>query len=294
MMRQTETADGNAGGAFDPPRAKRGARFRGWYYAAQRRFPKAAPFVLGLGRMPTVAAFVIPGVALALLGMLRLAAAVAVVCVVALVVAIAGIGAPWAMLPVGALISAHSFGVSIFVTYRWPEWSLPKRMLVNIGIAAAGFSLLPSVIGWVLSPIVVLAGDREAVYLMNPRRALEAPHPGERLLVEHEGFGNLNGLRMKAGAYLVDAVLVGPGEYRIDGDLTTWSTAPVLATPASGAVESLRLGQNSVLIWPVNMRRLASRAVPVEAESFVLDRRRIVGRPYKRWFWRTFEHEPLP
>lgn len=281
-----------------PPRAGRSAGFWRAWFAFQRR--------LRIGRTPTPpllaravasirevdgAAFclalavpVVPALGLRLAGPPVLRRFGPPALGIALLVAAGAYGQNLGGYAFGLAIALHAAGVAAFFEARFPSATIAGRVLFPLGITLAVGLVAPPLAGSLARTFVIPVETQHGVLLINPR-AVSAPRPGETVayLLPHAYFDHSY---VAAGVYL-GRVLAGPGAevtfapgvYRVDG-----ASAPALPNMPESGVQTVGPGQ--ALIWPsgVGFRRWTGKFDP--ARVVVADSA-LVGRPYRRWFWRT-------
>lgn len=278
---------------YAPPRAGRGAWFwRRWfdYRRANHHFERLLPARLARFTIPWTqfAVFVVPllGFFLASPPLVRRWAPV-VFCAAALL-ALACIGQFASGVAVGFMAALHAFSIAEYLRAIKPSTSGFYRNLRLSGLVLTftllGNALAPRVTSW----LVVQVGTETGVVLVNPVDR-QPPFPADTPVAVHLPRHYHNGLRLDEGLYIGrviaspgDLVRFGPGSISINGV----PRDPLRFMPDKG---ELRIPPGRTLVWPVDLGNRGRRGEGrmLSADALLVPDSALVGRPYKRWFWRT-------
>jgi hypothetical protein len=204
--------------------------------------------------------------------------------VVAGIVSLADYGLTEGGLAFGLVISIHAVGVAAYLNqyFPWPQvrWQLVRQL----GVVLLSAFVFTAVGHRVMDRFVLAVESDDGPLLINPRAGMASVQPGERVAYRMDA-NHSNYLHIEAGIYL-GAVIAREGEtvqFTADGYSVSGRAGPALAMmPKKG---QLKVGPNQVMIWPMGaqFRRVGTFA----GETALFPHSALVGRPYKRWFWRT-------
>jgi hypothetical protein len=215
----------------------------------------------------------------------RIAAAILTL---AVVVALGAYGQSIGGVAFGLVVAVHAVGIAAYLDLESPADSFGYRMARSFVLVAVVALILPLIAARALDSVVIPVVGPTEVLLINSFSGVRSLQPGEMVAYEL-AVARERGLRIEPGLYL-GQVLAGPraeiefanGVYRLNGV----EHPALLHMPASGKV-TVGAGQN--FIWPAvflaNYVGLNGSVFPA-ASALVADSA-LVGRPYKRWFWRT-------
>ncbi len=284
---------------FHPPRATtHGLAFRRGWHALRRRFPTSPVLHAHVDATKCGMAFLVPIVPL--LG-LHLASPPLVrrigklVFVVAALVAVVYFDGSVGAAALGLLAAVHGLGVGDYWQRLFPLDNPLARALRRAGITVACAVLLIVYTPGLFTPYVIRMGTTDGrILLVNPRDVLP---PSERgaLVAFYRGGINEGAYVTRAGRYLgvVLAVAGDRLEPHPDGLLVNGVLREAPFPRLSGAPLVIPPGHS--LLWPhaATDSPLATRLGQlVTADRFILPDSTLVGRPYRRWFWRTQNIEP--
>jgi len=282
-----------------PPRAGRSAGFWRAWFALQRRLrigrtptpPRLARAVASIWEVDGAAfAFalivpVVPALGLFLAGPRLLRRFGPPALFVALFVAAGAYGQNLGGYAFGLGLALHAVGVAAFFEARFPSASIAARFLRPLGMTLAVGLIAPPVIGSLARRVVIPVATSEGVLLINPRATAAPVRAGERVAYRLPRSFVAN-TRVAAGVYL-GRVLAGPGAtvafgtgvYTVDG-----ASRPALPhMPETGAQV---VPPDQTFIWPT-VAGFAGWGRGFDFSRVVVPDSALVGRPYRRWFWRT-------
>lgn len=278
---------------YAPPRAGRGAWFwKTWfdYCRANRRLERIlpAPLVRFTISWVQLAVFVVPllGFFLASPPLVRRWAPV--VFAAAALLALACIGQFASGVAVGLMAALHAFSIAEYLRATRPPaawfWRNVRLSGLVLAFTLLGNTLAPHLTNWLVVPV----GTETGVVLVNPSDR-EPPFAANALVAVHIARHYDRGLGLDAGLYLARVVAVpgehirfAPGEISING-------APREALRFMPGEGELRLPPGRSLVWPVDLGNRGRRGEgrTLSPEALIVPDSALVGRPYKRWFWRT-------
>jgi hypothetical protein len=187
----------------------------------------------------------------------------------------------------GLVIALHASGIAAYLDHTAPAdsfvYRLGRRFLLLGGVGL----LLSVTTARIMERIVVPVTGPTSVLLINPHAQTHDLLPGETVAYNLDAI-RVSQVRITAGLYL-GRVLALPGSeieftpshYRVDG--IAHPSLPHM--PSSGKV-TVEAGRS--FIWPsvfLFSGDPGTRSFPLSG-GLVADSA-LVGRPYKRWFWRT-------
>jgi hypothetical protein len=186
----------------------------------------------------------------------------------------------------GAMMSLHVSSVLHILNRATPEFGLLRRLVLSlIVLFVVGTCFYSVALRQVLLPLRI----KDKVYVTHPIPKWATIHRGD--LVAYRTFGSLGRVRIARG-YLLDRVLAAPGdkvEFTESG-CSVNGAAPVRLRwmPVD---ESLIVPEKTWLVWPtLDMLARANVADEEIAKSVfeiaLVKRAQIVGKPFRRWFWR--------
>jgi hypothetical protein len=240
--------------------------------------------------------------------------------VVALALAVAGFGERLGDMAFGVVISIHAASVGAYFQTVSPADGTLQRLVRQLGIALAcvglGLLLIPRMMSLIVVRVPMDAGH---LLLINPL-SLGAPyHDGERMAFLIQSYdGALDAPRAgeasdearepdfwQRNIYLEGHTMIHPGLYlghviAAPGERVTFTNGffrvndgplrPALPLMPSGG--EVRVPATRVLVWPGDAHNQVfgarARVFTLPPEALLLRKSALVGRPYKRWFWRTF------
>jgi hypothetical protein len=274
---------------FYPPRAGRlGWLRRAWFVAGiqlrRLRFPTRLIFGI-----------LIPGLGLHQAGHCRTAKVVWGLYAASLLAFFAWLGQGGATVAALLMLALHSISISFVLQRSFPGLRLGIRVVV-------GLVLFVMVLVLVYMPATRFIGRHLALPLrLEERVVVFNAFSGNRNLARGEFVAYSIPSRMEPGIMVqsghgMDRLLAGPGdrvvfgpdEFRVNGV----SSARREFMPVSG---ELVVPEMHWFIWPASTRIQGAPA----AHEFLLrvavtDENDIVGRPFKRWFWRRqLSYEPV-
>ena len=239
------------------------------------------------------------------------------VLVISLYLAVEGYGDQSGSIPFGIAIAIHSASVGAYVQTAWPAPTTLFRIVRQTGIALAVMLLSILSIPRLLSVIVLRVPVSGGVLLINPH-AHSAPYAhGERMAFRLRSYGTtlgtglpddgdetepepdafqhrvtVNGIDINPGLYL-GRVLALPGD-RVSftpGFFSVNEGPRQPALPLMPPAGHVTVPTACILVWPVETTIWAPHGPgnwSLPPEALLLRKSALVGRPYKRWFWRTF------
>ncbi len=281
-----------------PPRAGRSAGFWRAWFAFQRRLrigrtpasPRLARAVASICEVDGVefvlalAVPVVPALGLRLAGPPVLRRFGPPALFVALFVAAGAYGQNLGGYAFGLALALHAAGVAAFFEARFPSASIAGRFLRPLGITLAVGLIAPPAIGSLARRVVIPVATSEGVLLINPYATAAPVRVGERVAYYLPRSFVAN-TRVAAGVYL-GRVLAGPGAnfafgpggYTVDGV----SRPPLPHMPETGAT---RIEAGHAFIWPT-VAGFGGWGQGFDFSRVVVPDSALVGRPYRRWFWR--------
>jgi hypothetical protein len=277
---------------FAPPRAGRAAGFwRAWFRVCRNLRPVVLRIPPNL-RLPPQPWMPFAVVCVPLLGLyhsrLRAFAGIAaglygLFCFVAL----GAYGQFLGSIAFGLTIAIHAAGVVAYLDAKAPAENVIHRIVRQLFVVLAVSLLVPVFVGRVLDRVVIPVAGPDGTLLINPFARSQPLLTGEIVAYKMESARE-QGFTLAEGVYL-GRVLGGPGNeivfatgfYSLNG-----IDRPALPhMPVTGRYKT-EVGQS--IVWPTVFfayGNFSGRTFPVHRA--VVDDSALVGRPYKRWFWRT-------
>jgi hypothetical protein len=283
---------------FAPPRAGRAAGFwRGWF-AVQRRLGighlQTPPFVrraTGLLCHPaaplfTLAVFVVPLLGLRFVRQRWIVKLAPPVFALAALLALGAYGQPLGGVAFGLLVAIHTVGVVAHLDSDAPTATVRGRIFRQLLIASALTIVVSATAGRVCATFVIPVSSPDGPRLINPRDAA-APFRQGATIAFRLGKSYTGGILIREGIYL-GRVVAGPGqtiEFTPGAYVVNDLRYPALEhMPAKGR---FRTEADQAFVWPL-VFQFSGRRGGFPAERALVSDSALVGRPYKRWFWRTW------
>lgn len=277
---------------YMPPRAGRFAWFwRAWYSVSRschvgwirvpvERIARARPISsLGIVLIPILGLYFS-----ALRRFTRLAVGAYFI---ALFISFAGYGQALGGAAFGLMAGIHGLGIAAYLDAESPADSRLHRVARSVLLTAVVSVLVGGFLNSVIQRFVVPVQGPGGVILINTLSRQSPLVPGELVAYNLEA-SYAAGLRVGAGTYL-GRVLAGSastirfttGQYVLND--TSHDALPFM--PPEGEVVA---GPGQSLIWPVVFQFSNRYGRTLRGDIVKVDDSALVGRPYKRWFWRTF------
>ncbi len=279
--------------SYDPPRAGRAAGLWRAWFGYCRACPRFGHFITvplekiadGWLLFPI---FCVPLLGLLLAGRPLLRRFGPPLFVLAAFFALACVGQTGGGVALGLMAAIHAIGIAEYLDEHVPAGSR-TRIILRRGCLALACSVLalwfsPPVVRWLVVPV----GSAQGPLLCNPF-ARTPPFPRQAVVAFHLPNHQQHGLRINEGVNLGrviacpgDQVSFSPGAVTVNG--VRHRALPLM--PTSGTVH---VPTGHTLVWPVDLQSSGRRfGGTLEPQPFVVSDSALVGRPYKRWFWRTF------
>jgi len=192
----------------------------------------------------------------------------------------------------GMMMSMHVSSILFLMNRAWPGMRIRDRLVLSLAVLgvvgqlvyASGLSLLQD--RWFM-PLKM--GDK--VYVIDRKALINQLRVGDLAAYQSEGSAG-SGVRIRGG-YLLDRILASPGDqvnFGAAAFLVNGVAHPVL--PLMPEKVQITVPQNTWLIWPTLHIVTRNNVTQESISRSVLDmalvpRKEIIGRPFKRWFWRT-------
>ena len=285
---------------FEPPRAgaTRGA-WNVWYALLRRthvRFPRMPVVIKPPGlTWQSVAVVVIPAYGWVALGkphMARWAAIAYGACVVTAILCLGWAAAGWAA---GVMITLHGLGIAEYF-YSGQLWPAPAhRVARTAGVVLALAVVYTLASRPLLAKVVVPLQTDRGVLLIDALTRPGSVVRGEIVAFRAQGW-RAGHFMLRGGIYL-GRVSGRPGDviaFRTDTFAVNGEAFP--RRPSMPRRGELTVPAQHTFIWPLDLRReLASEdeAADFARKAALVPDADLVGRPFRRWFWRQQNHEPL-
>ena len=280
---------------FAPPRAGRMAWFWRRWFDYCRACPRFACFLATPLEKIATGWMLLPVCCVPLLGV-RIAGRPLLrrfalpLFVLAAFFALACIGQIAGGIALGLMAALHALGIAEYLDERFPPSSDKGRIVRRGGLALAcailAIRLGPSATRWLAVPV----GTSRGIVLFNPldRNAPFAP----------QAMVAFDLPRYRQGGFQIDAaiypgrVIASPGDrVEFSPGVVTVNGVPQPALPLMPVEGSVSVPPGRVLVWPVEMNIRAPHGIGgwnLPPDVLLLGKSALVGRPYRRWFWRTF------
>jgi len=193
----------------------------------------------------------------------------------------------------GTMMSMHVSSILFLMNRAWPGMRIRDRFILSLAVLgvvgqlvyASGLSLLQE--RWFM-PLKM--GDK--VYVIDRKALINQLRVGDLAAYQSEGTPAEGGVRIRGG-YLLDRLIAGPGDqvdFRAAEFLVNGVAHPAL--PLMPEKVQVTVPQNTWLIWPtlhiVTRNNVTQESISRSVLDMALVRRKeIIGKPFKRWFWRT-------
>ncbi len=185
-------------------------------------------------------------------------------------------------------IAIHAAGVVAYLDAEAPADTVVYRIVRQLMVVVALSLLLPVFVERVMDRIAIPVGGPDGTLLINCFAREQPLLPGEIVAYKMDSAFE-QGFTLAEGVYLgrvlggpETEIVFSPGFYRLNG-----IDHPAL--PHMPVTGQYKTDPGQSLVWPVVFfayGNFSGRTFP--AHRAVVADSALVGRPYKRWFWRTF------
>lgn len=289
-------ADPSLDSPYSPPRAGRGAaRWRLWFALLRRtRLHELAthPFAAALRAIALFGGATVGSVAIPTLGYFLLPNPLwrrigPPLFFVAFLVALGEFTRPSGDLALGLAAAVHGVGAAACSSCYVPLPSRPLRILHRFIVALVSVLLVLLATQNALSRHVLLVDGPKGPLLFDPRAPAAAPPRDGEAVAYNLDSRNLGNAAIWGGVYTGRVLVAAPGReivfsdglYRVDG-------SAYKALPGMPARGGFRTDADHAFIWPDPSHFRHPGRVAVPADIGLVPHSALVGRPYKRWFWR--------
>jgi len=201
--------------------------------------------------------------------------------------ALAGYGQMLGGAAFGLMAGIHGLGISEFLNTAAPADSRYYRLRRSLMLIAAVGVIFGFYLGEAMQRRFIPVKGREGVLLINKLDRNRPLTPGEVVAYELKG-GFAAGLNVVTGTYL-GQVLGGPGStLKFETGAYVLNGSRQAALPHMPGVGQVVAGPDQSLIWPIVFEFSNRTGMQLPEKSALVDDSALVGRPFKRWFWRTF------
>ena len=278
---------------YSPPRAGRSAGlWRAWfgYCRVSRRFGRL--FVAPVEKV-AAGCMILPVLCVPLLGVCRAGQPLLrrlgpPLFALAAVFALACVGQTGAGIALGLMAAIHAMGVADYLDEHDPVESGARRTLRRGGLALfsaiLALQLGPLATRWLVIPI----GSTQGVLLFSPL-ARRPPFARDSAVAFQLPDYRAAGVRIDQCVGLGRVIACPGDQVRFSPGVVTVNGVPRPALPLMPQSGAMHLPAGQTLVWPVDLQTSwrGFRGILNPRDFVVLDSA-LVGRPYKRWFWRTF------
>jgi len=243
--------------------------------------------------------FVVPGLAFYFTGHRRIAKCTFAVWMLAITVFVVWLGTLAANFAFLLMVSAHGASVSQLVAPVTRQIPFSRRLILGAMLFfALAVAIYEPVLRWCFANVALPLRTSTGVIIVNPKADCSRLSQGELAAYRIESTSS-PGLTVRGG-YGIGAVLALPGDnVKFEPDKLTINgiaKTRLVSMPVSG---ELVVPEKSWLIWPEfdipTFGHVSGEAVAQQMLKIaVVDQRRLVGRPYNRWFGRKqITHEQV-
>ena len=191
----------------------------------------------------------------------------------------------------GLMMSMHVSSIIHFLNRVSPGMALLRRLVLSLAVLfVVGQLVYATGLRWFQNHLFMPLSRHEKVYVVNPRAALGELRRGDLVAIHTERTGGA-GVWIREG-YSLDKVLALPGDrvtfehnqFRVND--TVEARRPMMPTEGS-----LTLEEKTWLVWPT-LTTVARNNVGDDAIAGAVlrmaqvHREQMIGKPYRRWFWR--------
>jgi len=191
----------------------------------------------------------------------------------------------------GLMMSLHVSSVVHFLNRVAPGISVWRRLVLSLGVLfVVGTLVYATGLKWLQNQMFMPLQTADKVYVVNRLAPTETLRRGDWVAFHSERVGG-GGIYIQEG-YVLDRILAGPGdEVEFTAADFRVNRVPREKLPLMPSNERLVLPQNNWLIWPslrtVTRNNIAEDAIARSVLQMATVRReQIIGRPFRRWFWR--------
>ena len=251
------------------------------------RVPRGVPFLHAVG------GFLIPGAAFWFRGLLLIGTADFLAALILLTVALVFLGNGISNLGFGLLISVHAVGL----IYLFEPWLVGRSFGARVALSLAMVILLS---GFLYLPVRNFVQSHWAMPLQSNGRivivqVLPQTQKGKLIAKRGEWLAYTVNAESKDGVYILGGyglgqVLAGPGDkVRFTAgavEINGVAQARALSMPRSGDVI---VPEKHWFIWPdfaIGGHGYGPDASSVLLRMAMIPEQQLVGKPFKRWFWR--------
>jgi len=281
--------------AYYPPRAGWKRHFYRAVYAAKRQLHIEDLNLPRLGIEISAPRFLfcvlIPGFSFYHAGWKRIGQATALAWLTAACLFILLLGYNTSNVAFGLMMSMHVSSVLHLLNRALPGKNVLGRLAMSLAVLfVIGQLIYATGLNWFQNHLFMPLRSGEKVYVVNRLRSIDTLRPGDLVALHSERIG-LSGVYIREG-YLLDRILAGPGDdvqfeahsFRVNGA----PAARLDLMPSSGSV---LVPEKTWLVWPT-LDTIARNNVGEDAiaksvlRMALVPREKIIGKPFKRWFWR--------
>lgn len=189
----------------------------------------------------------------------------------------------------GIFAAIHALGVVDYWQIHHPITSLRARGLRRVSITIGSVWFCLTMIPPAVFHLVLPVGDAQGgTVLIRPQRQIAPVVNGEPVAFNLHG-SQLGNLRIAGGLYYGRVLASASERVNLGPDLFRKLKLERSAFPWSLDEVSLVIPEDSVLVLPYGRRWGAFPGMSNKRlmECFIIPESALVGRPHKRWFWRT-------
>lgn len=282
--------------SYYPPRAGWSRHFYEAGYAFRRQLHledlKLPQFAVTVSVWECLLCLLVPGFSFTFAGWKLFGRGTLVAWFAALGVFVLWLGHAAANIAFGMMMSMHVSSIIHFLNRLAPSMTLLRRL---------GYSLA---VLFVVGQLIYATGLRlfqrhlfmplrwnERVYVVNPRANRGDVKRGELVAVRTKRTG-AKGVQIRAG-FTLDRVVAQPGDFvRFNrNSFRVNETESEMREPWMPTEGSLEMDEKTWLVWPelttINRNNIGDDAITAAVLLVAqVHREQIIGRPYRRWFWR--------
>ena len=277
---------------YYPPRARwYGRALYPWFRLQSRLGLERIHFPGGVSLTEFLLSVVIPGFSLANDGRWILGASFLAVWCASILVAFAALG--YSAANVAVIIAVVTHGLSVFYLHRdrLREFGFSQRFgIAFLFVLLVGIAYVPVGIYCSRHWVIPLQLNKQVVVIDTRSGARSGSfESGDWMAYSYKGTEFAHGIYLRDGFGLGRVLAVGGERVTFEGATFRVNGVSHPALPYMPASGELVVDENHWFIWPdlaIRGNNAASVAPGLMLQMSVVSKEQVVGKPFKRWFWR--------